>query len=188
MKIQLKKIANIRSGVFFKPYSQGDVMYLQAKDFDKNGKLSSPLFPALKWTDVSEKHLLNSGDVVFAAKGWKNFASVYDNSGLPAVASTSFLVISLVVDYIEPRFLAWWLNSMEIQEFLKGIAKGTSLPSITKAQMEQLEVLILPKKIQEKLIKVYDLSIQEKELQHQIAQLRSQKLEFEIKKALTRYE
>lgn len=188
MKKRLNEIAEIRSGVFLKPHAQGDILYLQAKDFDENGSLLKEVYPGLKWSDISERHLLKSGDLVFSAKGWKNFAAVYDNSRFPAVASTSFLVISLIVDYIQPKFLAWWLNSTEVQEFLKGIAKGTSIPSITKAQMEELKVPILPLDVQDALVRLSELRVSEKMILADINRLNDYKLDLSLMKIIQNYE
>lgn len=188
MKIRLGDFAEIRSGVFLKPHAEGEVLYLQAKDFDENGNLLQEVYPGLKWSDISERHLLKSGDLVFSAKGWKNFAAVYDNSRFPAVASTSFLVISLIVDYIQPKFLAWWLNSKEIQEFLKGMAKGTSIPSITKAQMEELIVPILPMEVQHSLVRLSELRQKEKMILADIDRLNDYKLDLSLFKIIQSYE
>ena len=38
-------------------------------------------------------HILRQGDVLFAAKGTKNFAALYESKYHTAVASTSFFVI-----------------------------------------------------------------------------------------------
>ena len=188
MKKLLKEFASVRSGIFLKPHATGEILYLQAKHFDETGIFLDGAFPSLKWDHVSEKHLLKSGDILFAAKGVKNFAAVYDNPSLPAVASTSFLVISLVVDYIEPKFLVWWLNSSEVQEFLKGIAKGTSIPSITKAQMEELEVPILPLDVQQGLIRLAGLRKKEKTIMADIERLNDYKLDLSLIKIIQRYE
>jgi len=145
LKKKLKEIASIRSGVFLKPRASGQILYLQAKDFDEDGVLSNEVFPTLESFEVSEKHLLKKGEVLFSAKGYKNFAAVYDNSEFPAVASTSFLVISLSVDYIEPRFLAWWLNSPVVQEFLKGIAKGLLFHRLRKLNFRNWRLRSFPK-------------------------------------------
>ena len=181
-------MAKIRSGVFLRAHEPRQVIYLQAKDFDENGDLKNELYPVLSWSMVSDKHLLKPGDILFSAKGWKNFAAICDNTMLPAVASTSFLVISLSVDYISPRFLVWWLNSERIQEFLKSVAKGTAIPSITKAQLENVEVTVFPMDVQEKLIRLSELRIRKKNLILNIEKLNEFKLESNLNKIIQKYE
>ncbi len=95
MKTLIKDITNIQTGLFAKPSGMGELVYLQSKHFDEYGQLHAVLHPDLLADSISEKHLLKDGDVLFAAKGTKNFATVYEKHNLPAVASTSFFVIRL---------------------------------------------------------------------------------------------
>lgn len=188
MKKSLKDIVNIRTGLFAKPTDHGEVVYLQSKHFDENGQLAAVLYPDLNKDSIPEQHLLNAGDVLFAAKGTKNFATVYEEKNPIAVASTSFLVLSLTTNVIQPKFLAWWLNSKEIQEFLKGMAKGTSIPSITKAQMEDLKVPILPLDVQDALVRLSELRVSEKMILADIDRLNDYKLNLSLMKIIQSYE
>ena len=111
MIVKLQNIATIQTGVFAKTVTKGDIVYLQAKHFDENGNLRTKLTPDIYINDVSKKHLLNPGDVVFTAKGTKNIAAVYESKNQPAVASTSFFTIRISRDWTEkilPEFLAWY--------------------------------------------------------------------------------
>jgi hypothetical protein len=67
LKTKLKHIASIQTGFFAKPKTNGEVVYLQAKYFNEAGELISTFHPDLKADDISEKHLLRHGDVLFAA-------------------------------------------------------------------------------------------------------------------------
>jgi hypothetical protein len=141
LKTALKHITNIQTGVFAKPINEGEIVYLQAKHFDETGQLISFLHPDLLAENISGKHLLQQGDVLFAAKGTKNFAVWYESlpaghtgKNLPAVASTSFFVIRLkenTIDKVLPEYLAWYINQPVSQKFLKGNAMGTFIVSIS---------------------------------------------------------
>jgi restriction endonuclease S subunit len=131
MKVTLKDITNIQTGLFAKLLGEGDVIYLQVKHFDEEGKLQAWRFTFC----LCKKHLLK-GDVLFAAKGTKNFAAVFENHNQPSVASTSFFVIRLTDKKVLPQYLAWFLNSHPAQTLLKGQAIGTSIPSISKQVLE----------------------------------------------------
>ena len=48
MRVALKHIAFIQTGVFAKPVKEGQIVYLQSKHFDENGILRSSLYPDLK--------------------------------------------------------------------------------------------------------------------------------------------
>ena len=183
MKTAIKHIANIRTGIFAKPIPEGQIMYLQAKYFDENGKLISSLHPDLKAENISDKHLLQHGDVLFAAKGTKNFAALYESKNQPAVASTSFFVIRVQEDFqnkILPEFLVWLINHPSSQKILKGKAMGTSIVSISKSALEELEIPIPDLQKQRSILKIKQLRNSEKKLKQQIEMLLEKQIQQQI--------
>jgi restriction endonuclease S subunit len=184
LKTLIKHITNIQTGLFAKPAGIGDLVYLQAKHFDEFGHLHSVLHPDLPAEGISEKHLLRDGDVLFAAKGTKNFAAVFENHNEPSVASTSFFVIRLTDNKVLPRFLAWFLNNPTTQTLLKAQAIGTSIPSISKQVLENLEIPVPDIKTQKAIVEISKLRNREKFLKQQIEVLRDKKVNQQILKAI----
>lgn len=180
MKILIKDIVNIQTGLFAKPSGIGDVVYLQSKHFNESGQLNAAIYPDLKIDGISEKHLLKEGDVLFAAKGTKNFATVYENKNPLAVASTSFFVIRLTSKNVLPEFLAWFLNQSQTQTLLKGKAKGTAIPSITKSILEDLKLEVPSIAKQQMIIKIWKLALRESELREKISAKKNQLIENQI--------
>ncbi len=172
MKTTLKNIASIQTGVFAKPANNGDIVYLQARHFDENGLLAVELHPDLMADDISDKHILKTGDVLFAAKGTKNFAVAFEDHFPVSVASTSFFVIRLQNEIVLPQYLAWYLNSPHSQQFLKNFARGTSIASISKAVLDELEIFIPDLKTQKLILKITQLRNSEKKLKQEIDILR----------------
>lgn len=182
MKTTLKHIASIQTGVFAKPAAEGEVIYLQAKHFDEAGQISAELHPDLMADTISEKHLLRHGDVLFAAKGVRNFAAVYDIEE-PAVASTSFFVIRLEEEFknrILPEFLVWLMNHPVYQAYLKGQAMGSSIASISKGVLEDLEISIPAVETQKLVLNISNLRNKEIELRQQIETLRDKQIQQQI--------
>lgn len=188
MKKSLKNIASIKSGVFLKPQTEGDLVYLQAKHFNAFGELDSELFPDVQWQDISEKHVLKPGDILFSAKGLKNFAAVYESRNLPAIASTSFLIISIWEKTVDPEYVALIINSRPSQEYLKGVAKGTSIPSISKKQLEEFEIVMMPRGIQQKLVALSKLKKEENDLVSKIERLKKLSFEQDLNTIIQQYE
>jgi restriction endonuclease S subunit len=184
LKTTLKHIASIQTGVFAKPIHKGEIVYLQAKHFDENGQLLSTLHTDLKADGISNKHLLKHGDVLFAAKGTKNFAAIYENQNNPAVASTSFFVIRMTDKKVLSEYLAWFLNSSSAQTLLKRQALGTSIPSISKQVLEELEIPVPGIKKQKLILTIYQLGNKEKNLRKQIETLRKQQIQQQIINAI----
>ncbi len=183
MKTSLGNIATTQTGLFAKPDTKGEIVYLQAKYFDENGQLIATLHPDIKAEHVSGKHLLQDGDVVFAAKGTKNFAALYEGKNQRAVASTSFFVIRLRPDYqncVLPEYIAWFLNHPVTQKQVKAKAKGTSIVSISKSVLEKLEVPIPDLKTQQIILSITQLRNKEKQLKQQIESLREKQIQQHI--------
>lgn len=184
MKKLIKDITNIKSGLYAKTAAIGELVYLQSKHFDEYGQLNSVLHPDLLAEGISEKHLLKDGDVLFAAKGTKNFAAVFENHNEPSVASTSFFVLRPTDKKVLPRYLAWFLNSHTTQTLLKGQAIGTSIPSISKQVLENLEITVPGIEIQKAILQITKLRSKEKSLKQNIEILREKKIQQQIIKAL----
>jgi restriction endonuclease S subunit len=184
LKTLIKDITNIQTGLFAKPMGEGDVIYLQVKHFDEDGKLQSDLHGDLLSAYISEKHLLKDGDVLFAAKGTKNFAAVFENHNEPSVASTSFFVIKPTDKKLLPQYLAWVLNSHTTQTLLKGQAIGTSIPSISKQVLENLEIAVPSIETQKAILQITKLRNMEKSLKQKIETLREKLIQQQIINAI----
>ena len=180
----IKDITTIQTGLFAKPAGVGELVYLQSKHFDEYGQLDSVLYPDLPAEGISEKHLLKDGDVLFAAKGTKNFAAIFENHNEPSVASTSFFVIRPTGNVVLPQFLAWYLNNPATQTLLKGQAIGTSIPSISKQVLENLGIPVPEIKTQKAIVEISKLFNQEKALKHKIEVLREKQIQQQIINAI----
>lgn len=185
MKTELKHIANIQTGVFAKPVAKGDIAYLQPKYFDELGKLTTNLEPDLNSVGISEKHILKQGDVIFAAKGSKNFAARFDLEDIPAVASTSFFVIKIFEKNILPEYLTWYLNHQTTMKYLKSFARGTSIASISKDVLNELEIIVPSLEKQQLIFKIDDLRTAERQITMKLLSLKQTINQQQLYNALT---
>lgn len=184
MKVLIKDITNTQTGLFAKASGIGELVYLQSKHFDEYGQLHSILHPDLMAEGISEKHLLKDGDVLFAAKGTKNFAAVFESHNEAAVASTSFFVIRPTDKKVLSEYLAWFLNSHATQTILKGQAIGTSIPSISKQVLENLEIPVPGIETQKAILQITKLRNKEKALKQEIETLREKQIQQQIINAI----
>lgn len=185
MKTELKHIANIQTGVFAKPVAKGDIAYLQPKYFDELGKLTTNLEPDLNSVGISEKHILKQGDVIFAAKGSKNFAARFDLEDISAVASTSFFVIKIFEKNILPEYLTWYLNHQTTMKYLKSFARGTSIASISKDVLNELEIIVPSLEKQQLIFKIDDLRTAERQITMKLLSLKQTINQQQLYNALT---
>jgi len=183
VKRKLSQIGQIRTGIFAQPEVDGSVVYLQLRHFDEAGQLRQLPFPDLSTDELTEKHSLKRGDILFAAKGQRNFAAVFSGE-FPAVASSSFLVVEVRDGAVTPEFLVWTLNSPTTQLFLKNQATGTALASISKSVLANLEIIVPPIEQQKRILEVSRLSDQEHALRIKIAELRRSQIQQAINKAI----
>ena len=177
MKTKLKNIASIQTGVYAKPESKGEIVYLQSRHFDEFGNLTEALHPDIVNYKINSNHILKTGDVLFAAKGAKNFAVVIEDWFPISVASTSFFVIRLQAENILPEYLTWFLNHPDSLSLLKGSAIGTSIACISKAVLEELEIFIPDIRTQQLILKIAQLWDTEKQLKKQIEALREKQIQ-----------
>ncbi|MFQ5486714.1 MAG: restriction endonuclease subunit S [bacterium] len=152
--LQLQEIATIQTGVYRKPDLYGDIIYLQAKHFNGNGEIVSNLPRDLKYDSRLEKHILKNNDILFAAKGVRNFAFLYEERLGDSIASSTFFVIKIHKknrQVVLPEYLHWFFNQPQAQVFFRANAKGSSLPSVSMLDLGRLEIPI-PKPAEQKRI------------------------------------
>jgi len=168
---KLREIANLSSGIYAKPDYSPDTLYLQAVHFDEFGKLDVLLQPQLSSEGKAGKHLLQEGDVLFAAKGTNNFGVVYWSDYGMAVASSSFIVIRINAknqDYVTSEYLAWFLsNTPEIRAFHRK-QLGTTIPSISIKMLSEVDVKVPSMARQKQINHIQELRNKQKDLSIQL--------------------
>jgi restriction endonuclease S subunit len=177
LKTTLQNIASIQSGIYVKPDSFGNIVYLQGKHFNENGQLNTSLIPDLQLTNQTERHLLQHGDILIAAKGNKNFATVYEERNGLCVASSTFMVIRIKPNWkkkISSEFLSWYINHPNTQLWLKTNSIGSAVQSISKVTLSEMELLIPNIDKQHSILKINALKKLEQSIQKQLADLKEQ--------------
>ena len=176
---KLNNIATIQTGVFAKTTPNPDALYLQQSDFDSRGELRDTAQPTIATNNP--KHLLAAGDLLLASKGNNNICVIVPEIEQKCVASPSFLVIRLRdKSAILPEFVAWYLNLPTVQNTLALQARGTSIMSISKATLGDLEIPVPSVERQKKYIELSKLQKREQELYKTIAKRHKQILDYKM--------
>ena len=157
---------------------------LQVSDFDDDGQHKGIWSLSVSQDDVQPKHILDKGDVIFAAKGSKNFAAMRRSRFPLAVASTSFFVLRINSDKLLPEFLTWYLNQPDTISSLKGEAKGTAIPSISKTSLEDIEIPVIPVEKQQLILKIDKFRKKQKKITQEIMSLKDELIQQQILKSL----
>ena len=176
---KLYNIATIQTGFFVKASPTPNVLYLQQGDFNSDGVLSDTLQPTI--TTDNAKHLLTAGDLLLASKGNNNICVVVPKLEQQSVASPSFLVIRLCNKAsVLPEYVAWYINLPTTQKALAAQARGTSILSISKATLGELDIPIPPLEKQQKYIELSKLQKREQQLYAAIVERRKQILDYKM--------
>ena len=176
---KLNNIATIQTGVFAKTTPNPNALYLQQSDFDGNGELRNTTQPTI--IVANQKHLLAAGDLLLASKGNNNICVVVPKLEQQSVASPSFLVIRLCdKTSVLPEYVAWYINLPAIQKVLAAQARGTSIMSISKATLGELEIPIPSIEKQKKYVELSKLQKREQQLYAAIAERRRRILEYKM--------
>lgn len=178
---KINSVVQIQTGIYAQTQPIGDVYYIQARHFDEHKAFISTIKPELPYTEKLEKHLLKTGDVLIAAKGYDHFAVTFTAMDKPAAASSMFIVLRIInTTQLLPEFLTWFLNHPNTQSMLAVSSKGTALPSISKTDIGDLIIPIPSIKQQQNILKIQSLQLQANNIQKQISNLKNQYIQQSI--------
>ena len=175
VKTKLNQIAQIQTGVYAKTNLPGKAHYLQVSDLGESGEVIHLTQLDLLVDERIERHLLKDSDVLFVAKGSRNFAALYRASAGPAIASTSFLILRIRDQHksrVLPEYLVWFINHRRTQERLKALAKGSGIPSVAISDLADIEIPIPPVQAQRKILTIQQLRDKEGKLVAEIEALK----------------
>lgn len=171
LKIKLRNIANVFSGVYAKGTPTGEVACLQVKDLF----MSSPETTATRIELIPKLYncILKKGDLLFAGKGATYLCEIF-NFDIMAVPSTTLYAIRLRSNVVSPEYLRWYLNHPSVVATIKTAQAGSGTPLIHKPTLENLEVIIPDQETQSLIVELSFLQKREKEILETIAMKRTQ--------------
>lgn len=167
-KVRVKDIADFNFGFHTSDVGNKGVMYLQARNFNENGKFLYNVEYFIHEHNVKEEQKLNDGDVLFVGKGMRFFAYRYKSEIGEAVASSIFYVLKVNMDLVLPDYLSCILNHSRSLKYFNSIGAGSSIPSIRKSELADFEIDLPSLQVQHKVVEMYDLHNKEIQLLEQL--------------------
>lgn len=168
-KIKLKEIADIYYGPQEKSLFKGSIKYITSSHFDDLFQPSKFKESYIDSCKDEEKYLLKPNDLIITGKGHRLFAWAYNPIYGDIVPSSIFYIIKIKdSNIVKGEYLADAINTEKINFKLKSIGAGTSIPSIQKNELAQLEFNIPSLEEQDKIIKLARLLDKDIELYSQI--------------------
>lgn len=172
----LKDIVKIRSGMVVSKTSNKDerllpdafVRMIGTSDFDEDLNLRNDLEPNVLYKDSISRNFLQSNEILFNAKGNRFFAYLFQGEYESAIASSVFLVLTIVDENILPAYLTWYLNHPETLKNFNAKKTSQTIPSITKQELGELEIPIPNLSTQEKIFQLDQLKKQRTQILKQL--------------------
>ena len=85
--VKIKDIVEIQTGIYLKTSPIPDTVYFQANDFNSEGSVLDTTKPSVITTGKSLSHTLATGNLLFMAKGYRNFCTIFKERDTKCVAS-----------------------------------------------------------------------------------------------------
>lgn len=129
------------------------------------------------WDSVVETELsgkkqpdwLMNGDILFAARGSRNYAVLIDQVTGKVVSAPHFYILRVRKQTLLPEFLVWQLNQKPLQNYFDRAAQGSFTKSIKREILESAEITVPPLEKQKKILGLYKTLLQEKNLYAQLS-------------------
>jgi hypothetical protein len=180
MKKRLKAIADVRAGYQFRgkvePDHEGAVRVIQIKDVDEQRRICTGDLVAVK-LDRPERYLVHKGDVLFLARGHRQFATAVAEPLANTIATGYFFILRLRTDRVMPAYLAWFINQSQFQEAMRPYVRGSHMSLISKADFQELTVELPPLPVQQSIVRLDQLVVQERRLLAELAERRASLIE-----------
>lgn len=170
---RLQEVAEIRPGYPFRgklPLSEkGEAFVVQFRHIVVGDSLRDEAgldLDRAHLTGRKKPNFLRSGDVLFMAKGTRNFATTVVTVPDTTVCTPNFyhLRIRSRASLLEPEFLAWQLNHWDAQRYFAACSQGSVAPSVTKSQLGHLPIVIPALKQQKRIANLARAAIREEQL------------------------
>lgn len=164
MEVKIKDVANIQFGYYGKPNNKGTLPYLQAKHFNQFGIYLGVNDTFLEEDSKSIVNLLQNEDILFVAKGFRFFATLYKEEHGKAVASSIFFILRTDKTRIIPAYLVSVLNLPKNLLHFQQSGAGSSIPSIRKNELADFTFNLIPLEEQQKVVALQELYLKDIEL------------------------
>jgi len=156
----------------------GDTYFVQMRNIDSDTGIKWGETACVSLPTKREPYWLQEGDVLFAARGAKNYAVIVDHPPGKAVCSPHFFVLRLHdASPVTPEFLAWQINQKPAQDHFLRNATGSHIPNIRKQVLAELQLAVPCHEEQERIVSLSKAAAKERHIMNRLIEIRIQELE-----------
>ena len=176
--MKLNKIATIQSGYISRgridPREDGTCLLMQAKDVSADHlSYRTDALVRFRPTLSGKDWFLKPGDILFMARGARNFSILIDKLPDSVLAAACFFVVRISNFEILPEYLGWYLNQLPVGEYLKRFSgRGVHMPVVRRAVLESIDIPLPPIKTQTQVSEINKLLQKEQGLYKKLAEKR----------------
>lgn len=178
---RLSELADIQAGYPFRGsithLEHGPVRVVQPKDISDLGELRSEQLVRTDLAGKKSPNFLQSGDILFIAKGLRNIACCITESLECTTSSPSLFHIRVKPEFMErvdPQFIAWQLNQKPAQTYFRKGAEGSTQINIRKPVLAEVELGVPCLEKQIAIAKFHQASVKEHALLEKLIHNRQQ--------------
>lgn len=174
-------LAEVKAGHPFRgsvPLSEdGNAFVLQMRDLTDDGDVRWNAMARTQIDERKEIQWLRQGDIVFVARGARNYAVCLQEIPKPVVCSQYFFLLRPRAPNLLPEFLAWQINHAPAQRFLAANAEGSDQLSIRRGVLESLPIAVPPLEKQRLIVAMAGAAKHEKQLLESLIRNRQKQLD-----------
>jgi restriction endonuclease S subunit len=167
MKKRIASVADVHVGYQFRgkvePDPRGNVRVIQIKDIDLNRRVRFDDLVRVR-LDRPDPYLTEAGNVLFLARGHRQYAVVVTEPVQDVIATGFFFILRLKTTHLLPEFLAWSINQPKFQEAMRPFVRGSHMPLVSKTDFQELTVPVPSLNVQRRIVTLNDLLDQERKL------------------------
>ena len=160
---------------------EGDAQVIQMRDVSSTGVVAWPTLVRTSLSGSRSPDWLRDGDLLFAARGTRNYAICLEDVPARTVCAQYFFVLrgkkTGAPAVVLPAYLAWHINSGPSQRYLASNAEGTDQLSIRRTVLEDMPIAIPTLDRQRLLIALAEAATRERRCLEALIQTREQQLD-----------
>jgi hypothetical protein len=176
--MRLSELTRVDTGYHFRGSVEadpsGEFRVLQARDIDEYHRFDPEALTRVSLPGAADACRINLGDVLFLARGAKQYAVPVLKPVESTVVPNHFFLLRPRRSDVLAGYLAWYLNQAPAQAALRGMTQGSNVPYITKTQLGKIEVPLPDPTVQELISAVSNLLQHEQRLTAALVREREQ--------------
>jgi len=129
------------------------------------------------WDHVIETELIGKkkpdwlikGDILFVARGSRNYAALVGESKMQVVSAPHFYILRVKGRSLLPEFLVWQLNQKPLQHYFDRAAEGSHTKSVRRSLLEEAKINVPSIERQKQILGLYEVLLNEKKIYAELA-------------------